>query len=248
MGDLSDVQKTDNVDDHVAADYNFLLGGVLRASLVNTETISATKQLTDSDYQFQVITPSGANRTVELAAEATTNHFTFIKCPTGATYDVLVKDDSGVTTYCTLDAGEFALCFPAGSVWNVVYSGDLGGTYTPNADLDGLDYALYGWDGKQNNQTGTTYSTQDSDNGKIVTLNNASAITLTVHSGVSADFNCLIVQLGAGQVTVAAGGTGAILNADSHTKLAGQYAIGSLYILSNAGTAPQVLFSGKTAA
>jgi hypothetical protein len=74
-----------------------------------------------------------------------------------------------------------------------------------------------------NAQTGTTYTLVAADNNKIVTLENAAAITLTVPAGLGAGFNCLIVQLGAGQVTIAASGT-TIHNRQSHTKLAGQYA------------------------
>ena len=101
---------------------------------------------------------------------------------------------------------------------------------------------------EQNAQTGTTYTTVDGDNGKVITLNNAAGITLTIHSGALADFHCMIVQKGAGQVTVAAGGTGNIRNFDVHTKLAGQYAMGSIWVESNAGTAPEVYFSGNTGA
>ena len=99
-----------------------------------------------------------------------------------------------------------------------------------------------------NTQTGTSYTTQDSDNKNVITLDNGSGITLTVHQGAAAGFNCIIIQLGAGQVTVAAGGTGNIRNFDSHTKLAGQYATGSVVVVSNAGTAPEVYLSGKTGA
>jgi hypothetical protein len=49
-----------------------------------------------------------------------------------------------------------------------------------------------------NDQTGTTYTLQSSDNGKVVTLSNDFAITLTVPTGLSAGFNCMIVQKGAG--------------------------------------------------
>jgi hypothetical protein len=110
------------------------------------------------------------------------------------------------------------------------------------------DGAMYGFSGKINAQTGTSYTTQDSDNGKVITLSNGSAITLTVHQGAPAGFNCLIIQLGAGQVTVAAGGSGNIRNYNSHTKLAGQYAMGSIFVVSNAGTAPEIYFSGNTGA
>jgi len=74
-----------------------------------------------------------------------------------------------------------------------------------------------------NTQTGTSYTLAASDNGKIVTCNNASAITLTVPSGLGAGFNCTVIQLGAGQVTPTASGT-TLNNRQSHTKTAGQYA------------------------
>lgn len=123
-----------------------------------------------------------------------------------------------------------------------------GVTLDDSDNLVGNQGTLYNFKGSINAQTGTTYTTQASDNGKIITLNNASAITLTVHSSAPAGFNCLIIQKGAGQVTVAAGGTGNVRNADGHTKLKGQYAMGSIFVESNAGTAPEVYFGGNTAA
>jgi hypothetical protein len=57
-----------------------------------------------------------------------------------------------------------------------------------------------------NAQTGTTYTLVASDLGKLVTLSNASAITLTVPPSVFATGNIInIQQIGAGQVTFAAG-------------------------------------------
>ena len=73
-----------------------------------------------------------------------------------------------------------------------------------------------------NAQTGTTYTLLASDNGKIVTLNNASAITLTVPSGLGAGFSCVCIQLGAGQVTVTPSST-TIHNVYSATKTIAQY-------------------------
>jgi hypothetical protein len=79
-----------------------------------------------------------------------------------------------------------------------------------------------------NAQTGTSYTLLTTDNGKIVTLSNAASITLTCPSGLGAGFSCLIVQLGAGQVTVVAGG-GTTLNSYSGlTDLSGQYAMGTI--------------------
>jgi len=79
-----------------------------------------------------------------------------------------------------------------------------------------------------NAQTGTTYTLVAADNGKTVTLSNASAITLTVPSGLGIGFNCLLVQIGAGQVTVSAGAGATVNSRGSMTKLNGQYAAGSL--------------------
>ena len=75
-----------------------------------------------------------------------------------------------------------------------------------------------------NNQTGTSYTLQDSDHGKLVTLSNASAITLTVPTGLRSDFECAVMQLGAGQATFTASGT-TINNRGSFTKTSGQYAM-----------------------
>jgi len=87
-----------------------------------------------------------------------------------------------------------------------------------------------------NTQTGTTYTLQASDLGKVVELNNASAITVTVPNSLPAGFNCLLSQLGAGQVTVAAG-SGATLNAwpAGGVKTPGQYGEVSLRVRANSG-------------
>jgi len=77
-----------------------------------------------------------------------------------------------------------------------------------------------------NAQTGTSYTLQDSDHGKLVTLDNAAAIALSVDTGLRSDFGCVIAQKGAGQVTV--GGTATVNEADGYTKLEKQWASASI--------------------
>jgi hypothetical protein len=83
-----------------------------------------------------------------------------------------------------------------------------------------------------NAQTGTTYTLVIADLGKIVTLSNASGITLTVPPSVFTTGNIInIQQIGAGQVTLAQGAgvtitsTGATASAP---KLRAQYSAASI--------------------
>jgi len=94
----------------------------------------------------------------------------------------------------------------------------------------GLKYSKP-WVQETNAQTGTTYTLVLSDEGKLVTLSNASAITLTVppNSSVAFDVGTYIdlAQIGAGQVTVAQG-SGVTVNATPGLKFRAQYAGASL--------------------
>lgn len=127
MTTLDDYLLEDLVDDHLANHVMTLRAAALRAEYKNTETITATKELTDNDTPFQLITASGANRTVELAPEATTNHATVIY-NNGGSNDVVVKDDSGTTTFATLNPGEWCMALPIGGVvWKVIDSNAFSG-------------------------------------------------------------------------------------------------------------------------
>ena len=84
-----------------------------------------------------------------------------------------------------------------------------------------------------NAQTGTTFIPGLTDAGKLVTASNVAAISLTIPTDATVDFpigtQILVMQLGAGQVTVSAvtPGTTTIISR-SGTKTAGQYALISL--------------------
>jgi hypothetical protein len=90
---------------------------------------------------------------------------------------------------------------------------------------------ISGFAANMNAQTGTTYTLLASDNGKIITLTNAAAITLSVPT-LFAGFNCMIVQLGAGAVTLTVSGT-TISNRSTFTKTAGTNAIATLIALTS---------------
>ena len=80
-----------------------------------------------------------------------------------------------------------------------------------------------------NAQTGVTYTTVLTDDGKLVTCDNASAIALTIPPnssvayGIGTQIN--IMQLGAGQVTITAGAGVTLQSAGSKLKTNAQYAV-----------------------
>jgi hypothetical protein len=82
-----------------------------------------------------------------------------------------------------------------------------------------------------NAQTGTTYTTVLLDAGKFVTLNNASAIALTVPAEASVNYaigtSIDLAQIGAGQVTVAGAG-GVTVNATPGLNFRAQYSAATL--------------------
>lgn len=57
-------------------------------------------------------------------------------------------------------------------------------------------------DAVYNNQTGTTYTIVAADKGKILTFSNASSVAVTLPDTLDTNFQCSIVQVGAGTVTV----------------------------------------------
>ena len=62
------------------------------------------------------------------------------------------------------------------------------------------------------------------DNGKIIQSTSASAIIVTIPTGLPTGFNCTVVQMGTGQITF----SGTYLNRGGFTKTASQYAVVSI--------------------
>jgi hypothetical protein len=93
------------------------------------------------------------------------------------------------------------------------------------AELDAMATAMIAL----NAQTGTSYTTVLTDDGKLVTLDNGSAITLTIPPngtvayGIGTQIN--LMQLGAGQVTITPGAGVTIRSAGSKLKTSAQYAV-----------------------
>jgi hypothetical protein len=145
--------------------------------------------------------------------------------PAGADILAIVDDVAGIATTKKVTATNLMTLAPVQSV-----AGRIGTVTVDAGDLTDGDFggtAILGFDASINDQTGTAYTLLASDNGKVVVLNNGSAVTVTVPSGLGAGFNCSFVQKGAGQVSFSASGT-TINNRQSHTKINAQYGVASI--------------------
>lgn len=88
-----------------------------------------------------------------------------------------------------------------------------------------------------NVQSGTSYTLQASDNGKVVSFTNGSAVTVTLPNSLPANFNCTLEQRGAGQVGVTPASGATLHTSSSRTGLlTGQYSAATVWVWSNSGT------------
>jgi archaellum component FlaG (FlaF/FlaG flagellin family) len=156
----------------------------------------------------------------------------------GDTYYVTVAGKIGGASGITVEIGDAIVCkvdnaggtqAAVGSSWFILEHNLQGALLAANnlSDVASPSTALTNLGGAPlspavNAQTGTTYTLDSSDAGKVVTLTNASAITVTC-SGLADGNEVVFEQLGAGQVTFATG-TLTVRHVASLTKTAGQYA------------------------
>ena len=146
-----------------------------------------------------------ANKKITELTELTT--------PAGADIVAIVDDVAGTPTTKKV------------TVTNLM--GQASASNLASYDFDGN--AISNFNASINDQTGTTYTLVAGDNGKVVVLDNASAVTVTVPSGLGAGFNCSFVQKGAGQVSFDNNsGATTINNRQSHTKINAQYGVASI--------------------
>jgi len=100
---------------------------------------------------------------------------------------------------------------------NVSTTGTLTGGNSSSSSISGFSANI-------NTQSGTTYTIDATDNGKVIQSTGATAVTITIPTGLPTGFNCTVVQMGAGQITF----SGTYLNRTGFTKTASQYSVVSI--------------------
>lgn len=73
-------------------------------------------------------------------------------------------------------------------------------------------------------ESGTTRTLSSTDMQKIILCTSGSAVTITCPTGLGDGFNCTIIQMGAGKVTLAAGASATLVSYSSLFSTMGQYA------------------------
>lgn len=204
-------------------------------AVVDVSGTPTTKKVTANNLMTLAPVQSVAGRTGTVAlsntdisglgSAATTASTDYATAAQGATADSATQPSDNISTLTNdsnfIDSSGAPVQSVAGRTGTVtVDAGDL-----TDGDFGGT--AILGFDATLNDQTGTAYTIVASDAGKVVVLNNGSAITVTVPSGLGAGFNCSFVQKGAGQVSFSASGT-TINNRQSHTKINAQFGVASL--------------------
>jgi hypothetical protein len=132
----------------------------------------------------------------------------------------------GLGTISTYSTGDFARI-----------SGDnffLGNQQLGDGTLSRFSAAL-------NINSTNTYVINQTNNGKIIGLNYGDGpINVSFSNDLSIGFNCLVVQMNSGQVRF----SGSIANRYNHSKLVGQYSVGTILKISN----NIIILSGDTTA
>lgn len=88
----------------------------------NTETLTTNKEIAHGDAQLQVLTPSGASRTVTLPAvgESYGSMFYIVNANTGSYY--LSIQDQDATEILKIHAEGVGMVMCDGSTWNEIFS------------------------------------------------------------------------------------------------------------------------------
>lgn len=184
-------------------------------------SVTATPTTTGVPSRLDIIVNDGTSAITSLGMDSSGN------ATMAGSSNIVI----GVNRHLRLRSYTVATLPSAATATEMIYVSDGAGGLR-EAVSDGTTWRLSnGQDAAQtafNSQTGTTYTLVLADIYRRVEMNNASANTLTVPPNSSVAFaigaEIEVVQMGAGQTTIAAGAGVTIRSASGNLKITGQYA------------------------
>jgi hypothetical protein len=81
--------------------------------------------------------------------------------------------------------------------------------------------------------SGATYALASDDSAKVIALDNASGVVVTVSSGLADDFYCSIVQMGSGIVTITGASGVQLFTSSNNLQLAKQYSVAAVFAVAS---------------
>ena len=145
----------------------------------------------------------------------------------------LINDASDTAQRITLGLGDIAT---SGSNDFAKING--GNNFTGSQSLG--DGVLSRFSASLISSSSTSYVISQNDNGKVLSFNNnISAINISFMGNLSLGFNCLVTQMGSGQVRFSGS---QLVNRMNHNKLVGQYSVATLVKT----TSDTIILSGDT--
>ena len=179
------------------------IGTTTPAVKLHIKSNAATLRLEGTDHTYMELFPQGS-----------TTRFGFFGYPntSSTNFTMMNENASGSLILGTNNLNRLTI----DNSGNTSLTGALTGGNSSTSNISGFAANIV--------STAINYSLTAADNGKVIQSTSASAITITIPTGLPTGFNCTVVQMGAGQVTF----SGTYLNRTGFTKTASQYSVVSI--------------------
>lgn len=217
-------------------------GGSLVLS-VNGQTGAVVLALGSLD---DVLEPSGGWSDAALLIYDTGSS-QWVEVPPGAEGDVLTMV-AGVPAW-TPNTGGTGIAGPSSTTDNAVmrWAGTGGDAAENTGVIISDDDEISGYRGLVDRETASSYTFLPEDTGRIKELDDGTGVDAVLDRDMPKGFACTVVQAGAGTINFRPETGATLVNRQSHTDSAGQWAECSLYVSSNAGSAAVWVLGGDTA-
>jgi len=216
----------------VQAMKNYVVPATDKGAASGVATLNSSSQLTSTQF------PDSISKTLVVEAFGGIGGSIRLKENGGSNYVALKAADSlSVDTTWTLPVSDGTVGQVLATNGTSALEWRTSGTIAPTDTVAAAGYAL---NPSSVNTITTSYLMSSLDNGRVIIANSSSSLNITIPTGLPVGFNCVVIQVGSGQVSMVASGT--TLNSVNGLKISAQH--GSLSVMSYAANVFNI--SGNT--